>query len=401
MHLAATIRRSAGARGSVAAVLLLVLAGCGGGTESSSGEAPIKIGAIFDLTGPTSDVGTLYSEGIRDHVAWRNENGGTDGRPIELLFQDYGYKVDQAEQLYSQFVHEGVVAFMGWGTGDTEALRGRIAEDRIPFMSASYSHVLGEPSESPYNFLAGTSYTDQLHIVLDWIVEQEEGEAPAVVAVMHNASPFGLSPIEQGGREYAQSLGIELLASEMARGSTDYTAELTRIVESGVRWVVFQNTSAPAALAVKNARDLGADLRFACLNWCTNEVFVELAGEAAEGVVGSVIYAPPGDDVVGLEAAESFLAARGSSLADKGLLYGQGWWTMALMLEGVRRAAEQGETSGEAIKDALETLRQFSTGGVTAPVTFTPTDHRGVKGMRIFQVQEGHWRPLTGLRSVE
>ena len=94
-------------------------------------------GAIFDLTGPTSDVGTTYTEGIRYYDDWLNENGGVDGQPVELLFQDYGYRVDQAEQLYSQFVQEGAVAFMGWGTGDTEALRGRVAQDQVPFMSAS------------------------------------------------------------------------------------------------------------------------------------------------------------------------------------------------------------------------------------------------------------------------
>ena len=182
---------------SLLAVLLLSLPGCGGsGGEEASGPAAIKIGAIFDLTGPTSDVGTTYSQGLRDYVEWINGQGGIAGRPVDLLYQDYGYKVDQAEQLYSQFVQEGVVAFMGWGTGDTEALRGRIADDRMPFMSASYSHVLGNPQEAPYNFLPGTTYSDQLFIMLDWIVEQEGGQAPAKVAVMHAANPFGLSPIE-------------------------------------------------------------------------------------------------------------------------------------------------------------------------------------------------------------
>ncbi|HVS14309.1 MAG TPA: ABC transporter substrate-binding protein [Thermoanaerobaculia bacterium] len=379
-----------------ALALALALAACGGG-DAPDGPEPIKVGAVFDLTGPTSDVGTTYAEGIRGYVAWLNQNGGVAGRPIELLYQDYAYKVDQAEQLYSQFIGQGVVAFQGWGTGDTEALRGRIANDRIPFMSASLSHVLGDPAEAPYNFLSGTSYSHQIMIVLDWLVETGR---TGPVALMHNASPFGLSPFQQGGQAYARSKGLELSAHEMPRGATDYSAELTRIAQSGAKTVIFQNTSGPVAVALKNARALGLDLTFVCLNWCTNEVLVELAGPAAEGMVGSVIFAPPGEGVVGLADADAYLETQGSSIEEKGLLYGQGWWVMAFMTEGIRRAAAGGEVTGESIKAALETLDGFETGGVTAPVTYTPTDHRGIKGMRLFQVEGGTWAPLTGIRTA-
>ena len=152
-----------------------------------------------------------------------------------------------------------------------------------PFISASFSHVLGNPEEAPYNFLVGTTYSDQLAIMLDWIVEQENGEAPATVAVMHLAAPAGTSPIVQGGREYAAALGIDLVGHEMAGGSTDFSAELLRISESGARWVIFQHTSGAASLALRNAKNLGLDLNFACLNYCANEILIDLAEDAAEG----------------------------------------------------------------------------------------------------------------------
>ena len=152
----------------VAVVLAaLVLAACGGGGGTgSTGNAPIKVGAVFDLTGATADVGTPYADGVKGFVAWKNANGGINGHQIELSSADYAYKVDQAEQLYTQYVQEGVVAFQGWGTGDTEALRTKIAADKIPLMSASYSAALLDMSQAPYNFLVGTSYSDQAIIAL-------------------------------------------------------------------------------------------------------------------------------------------------------------------------------------------------------------------------------------------
>ena len=381
-------------------LLAAALGACGDGGEDRS----IKIGAIFDLTGPTSDVGASYAEGVRGYVKWLNASGGIEGAPVDLVFQDYAYQVPQAEQLYSQFVSEGVVAFMGWGTGDTEALRARIADDRIPFTSASYSHVLGDPEEAPYNFLVGTSYSDQFIIVLDWIREDVAARgvrAPPRVALMHHASPFGLAPWNQGGRQYANDHGIDAKSYEMPRGATDFTAELTRLRQDGAEYVVFQNTSGPVAITLRNARSLGLDATFICLNWCSNEVLTDLAGTAAEGVVGSMPFAPLSEDVEGIQEIRSYLTDQGASIEDLELMYAQGWWTTAVMVEGIRSVTAAGqELTGENIKGALEQLRDFKTGGVTVPIVFSAEDHWGSDGMRLFRVREGVWVPMTDFRTA-
>ena len=375
----------------------LALAACGGSGERAENE--ILVAAIFDLTGPTADVGLDYADAVRGHVEWLNGRGGIEGRPIRLIYQDYGYQVDRAEQLYTQFVQEGALIFMGWGTGDTEALRLRITEDRIPFASASLSHVLGDGHESPYNFLVATSYSDQFRIVLRWIAEDHRangGAGNAQVAFMHNASPFGLSPWVQGGEAYAQEIGVDVNAYEMPRGATDYTAEFSRIGQSGATYVVFQNTSAPAAVALRNARGLGLDATFVCLNWCANALLWRLAEEAAEGVVGAIPWAPLTDDVPGVREIRDYLESRGEDYSEKTNAYTQGWWTMGVFVEGIRRVLEAGqELTGENIKHALETVEGFDSGGAGPPLTFTPSDHRGSKGLRLFRAENGVWAPMT------
>ena len=374
---------------------------CGGGDDGGESDE-IKIGAIFDLTGPTADVGTDYAEGIRAYVDWINAQGGVEGQSIDLIFQDYGYQVSRAEQLYSQFVQEGVVAFMGWGTGDTEALQRRIVEDELPFTSASLSHRLGNGADAPYNFLVATTYSDQFFIVLDWIKEDFEAKGGAgspTVALMHNASPFGLSPWEQGGEAYAARIGVEARAFEMPRGATDFTAELTQIRQAGAEYVVFQNTSGPAALAIRNARSLGLDVTFVCLNWCSNRLLISLAPNASQGVVGSMPFAPVTADVDGTREIRAALESQGASVREKSNALTQGWWTMAVLVEGIRRVIRSGQdVTGANIKAALEGLTEWETGGVTVPITFTPDDHRGAKGVRLFRVEDGDWQVLTDFR---
>ena len=378
-----------------AALLLFLATACGGDGGGDGGPETIRVGAIFDLTGPTADVGTDYADGMRSYVDWVNTQGGIEGRPIELMYQDYAYQVPRAEQLYRQFVTGGAVVFMGWGTGDTEALSRYIAEDEVPFSSASLSHILGDPAEAPYNFLVATSYTDQFRVALDWIASNHGAGTP-VVALMHNASPFGLSPSRYGGVEFAEALGIDLTLYEMPRGAVDFTAEFSRIRQSGAQYVVFQNTSGPAAVALQNAHTLGLDATFICLNWCANAQLVRIAGDAAEGVMGTIPYAPLGVDVPGTRIIREYLDAKGESIEGRTNAFTQAWWTFAVFAEAMRQVLAGGdELTGANIKAALETFTDFDMQGVTVPLTFTPDDHLGAKGLRIFRVEGGEWVPMT------
>ncbi|GAB4503114.1 MAG: ABC transporter substrate-binding protein [Anaerolineales bacterium] len=415
----------------VLAVASLVLTACGGGQTPSapppaeqpqateapaSTEAPqateapaqpkepIKVGAIFDLTGPTADVGTPYSEGVKGYVEWLNANGGVEGHPIELVSADYAYKVDMAEQLYTQYVSEGVVAFMGWGTGDTEALRTKIAEDKIPFMSASYSAALLDMTAAPYNFLIGTSYSDQAIIAIRWAMDDWAAKGNAgkpKVALIHHDSPFGTSPVEDA-KAFAEANGVEFTSLPMPKGVTDYVAELAQMTTFGANYVIVHTVSSPAAVLLKDAKSQGFDAQFILLNWCADEILINLAGDAAEGVVGAIPFTPPTSPVPGHKDADEFLKSQGSSLEEKGLHYAQGWWTMAVMTEGIRRVIQEGkDVNGENIRAALETISNFDTGGETSPINFTPTSHKGNNSLRLFTVENGKWVNPTDFISAE
>jgi len=122
------------------ALLVLCLA------ASAQAQQEIKVGGIFDLTGITSDVGKPYAQGVRDAVAWTNENGGINGKKIRLIDVDTGYKIPEAVATYKRMAgDEKVIMINGWATGDTEALKGQVAQDKIPYVSASFSAISQTP----------------------------------------------------------------------------------------------------------------------------------------------------------------------------------------------------------------------------------------------------------------
>jgi branched-chain amino acid transport system substrate-binding protein len=385
----------------VLAASALVLAACGGngngddtGAAGDNGDGaegdPVIVGGIFDLSGATGDVGTPYAEAVRDYVDWRNDTqDGVGGRPLELEWQDYAYDVATAEQLYSQFTSAGAVAIQGWGTGDTEALRSLVTNDEVPFMSASWSEELVDPEETPYNFVVGPTYSDQMRVALKWIDEDSGGGAE--VAVFHHDSPFGLSPVGDG-QEYLEEEGLDLgyEAYAMAGGATDYVGDLSRAQSQGAEYIVIQNVSSPAAQLARDIESQGLDIQVVCLNWCASELFIELAGDSAEGMVGVHPFAPAEGEAEGLQTIADHLEGQGGSIEDKDIFYVQGWYTMHAMAEGIAAAVEAGdEVDGPAIATALQDLDPIETGGVSEPIDFSADSHRGMVGSNIYQVEDG------------
>ena len=380
-----------------ALVLALGAAACGGDDDEGAaggdgGQATVKVGGIFDLSGATADVGTPYADGVKGFVEYHNQQGS--GPNIELISEDYKYDVAVAERLYSRLKGEGVVAVQGWGTGDTEALRGRITADQVPFMSGSYAETLVNPEETPFNFVVGTTYSDQMRVALDWIAEDAGGQAE--VAAFHHDSPFGEAPLE-AGEQKAGELGLGFESYAMPADATDFVPQLQRARGQGAQYVVIQNVSSPAAQLAKNIQSQGLDMQIVCLNWCGDELFIDLAGAAADGAVAAMPFGPATVEVKGLEQPRQFLEGAGGTLEEQGVHYVQGWYTMALMAEGIKRAAEAGEIDGETLKQALEELPPFETGELSAPIDFTADSHAGMPGAKLYRVEEGEWAELTDL----
>jgi branched-chain amino acid transport system substrate-binding protein len=312
-----------------------------------------------------------------------------------LIDEDYGYNIERARELYTRLVEEEeILVIMGWGTGDTEALRPLIAADEIPFMSASYSEELTVIEAAPYNFLIGVTYSDQMRIALRYILDNwTDTTRPPRVAFIYNDTPFGLSPI-QDGRDYAAAHGIEVVDEQIiSLSAIDVTDELQAMAATNPDYAIVQETTAAASVIVLTAQEMNLPTPFILLNWAADEKLIRLCGEAAEGVLGTVSFSLISEDAPGLAEIRAFNQAQGVDPATRNIRYVQGWVTMQVMAEGIRRASD--DLTGEGIREGLESLTNFETGGITAPITFRPTSHKGATALRIYQVQEGEWMPIT------
>src|SRR6185436_5229683 len=95
----------------------------------------IKVGHLMDLTGATSSEGKITGPGRNDAMAYINKTGGINGKKLAVDSFDYSYQAPRAIAQYKKWKQEGYIAIQGYGTADTEALVGFLADDKMPYYS--------------------------------------------------------------------------------------------------------------------------------------------------------------------------------------------------------------------------------------------------------------------------
>ncbi len=349
----------------------------------------VKVGGIFDLTGITSDVGKPYAQGVRDYVALTNSKGGINGKEIKLIDVDYAYKIPEAVSAYKRMKEEQVVLINGWGTGDTLALKNFINEDKVPYFSGSFAGDLTDPAKTPYNFFVGPSYSDQLRAWMSWVKEdwKDKTRAPKV-ALFYGDNAYGKAPMP-AGRAFAKENGIEVVDEEILPGNfQDATSQLLNMKQKGADYAYVNVTTTGVSLVLKGAKALGLTTKFGSNPYGFSEQLPLVAKETAEGVTGVMPHVPYGTPVPGMKALEDFHKAKHPADTHDAM-YVRGWASATVWVEALKRADKAGKLTGEGVKAALETFKDFDMGGLTSPVTWTGADHRPSTTTAVFMIKDG------------
>ncbi|BCS89641.1 ABC transporter substrate-binding protein [Pseudodesulfovibrio sediminis] len=373
----------------------LMLFGCGGEEQKpaetktdSHSEAkdasPILVGGLVDMSGPTSSVGVPYAAGLKAGVKYVNDNGGIDGRPIEFDLQDTAYNVQTGLSLYKKMVNEKVVCIQGYGSAVTEALTRSLAKDKIPDLSASYSAHLTDPAKAPYNFFIAADYSTQARAAIKYFRDTwTETRAPKI-AFIYPDHPYGLAPIK-GAKAYAEELGFELVGdANVSLKAIDATTELLPLKDAAPDFCWIGGTTPSTSVILKSAKNIGMDTVFFTNIWGSDENLYKLAGDDANGAYSNQAAAVYGDDVPGMKAIMEI-----TNNEPQMTHFTRGFVSILVMAEGLKRAGANGPITGEAVKTALETLRDFDPMGLAPLISYFPDDHRPNMAVFLYTIKDG------------
>jgi branched-chain amino acid transport system substrate-binding protein len=371
---------------------------------AGAAQAQVSIGHLADYTGATSDVGVPFGQGAADAWAWINQKGGVNGAKVNVDTVDYGYQVPRAVTQYKKWVGDKVVAIMGWGTADTEALTGFVADDKIPFISGSYAAALTDPSgksnkakPAPYNFFYGPSYSDALRAMLQWSAQdwkaKGKGGAPKYVHMGAN-HPYPNAP-KEAGEAIAKELGFEVLpAVQFALTPGDYTAQCLTLKNSGANYAYLGNTAGSNISVLKACKTVGADVQFLGNVWGMDENAAKAAGNAADGVVfplrTAVTWSGDAPGMAMVREISKQSDAAGTTY--RPVHYIAGICSALYLKEAMDWAAKNGGLNGPNVKKGFYQKQGWvpaGMDGVCVPSTWTDTDHRSNLTVNLYRMKVG------------
>jgi branched-chain amino acid transport system substrate-binding protein len=338
--------------------------------------SPIKIGAIFSVTGPASYLGSPEARTAQMLVDKINASGGINGRKLEIVIKDSAGTPEKAVSFAKQLIEEEkVLAIIGPSTsGETMQIKDLCESSKMLLVSCAAAETIVNPVGK---YVFKTPQKDSQAV--QWIYRTMKDQKITKIAVLSSTDGFGSAGKKQL-EDLAKPEGMEVLISETySPQETDLSAQLTKIKSTpGVQAVVNWSVVPAQSIVCKNMKQLGLNMPLFQSHGFGNRKYVEQAGAAAEGTLfpaGRLLIV---DELPDSHPQKKLLAAY---KADYERLYkedvstfgGHGYDALMIVVEGLKRA---GAPDREKVRDAIENLKGYP--GTAGLFNYSAADHTGL-----------------------
>ena len=337
---------------------------------------PIKIGAIFSVTGPASFLGAPEEKTAKMLVEKLNKEGGLLGRPVELIIKDSAGSPEKAVSFAKQLIEEEkVLAIIGPSTsGETMQIKNLCEENKMILVSCAAAEVIVNPVAK---YVFKTPQKDSQAVT--WIFNTMKEKGISKVAMLSSNDGFGSAGKKQV-EGMAAAAGIEILCNEVYdKQATDLTDILTKVKgTAGVQAVINWSIVPAQSIVAKNMKQLGLNIPLFQSHGFGNPKYAAAAGEAAEGTLFPAGRLLVVDELADSNPQKKVLAAYKKDYEalykeDVSTFGGHGYDAVLIVTEAIKKA---NSTDRDKVRDAIEGLKGFV--GTAGVFNMTPQDHTGL-----------------------
>ena len=353
---------------------------------------PIKIGCLFDLSGPAGHIGTPSKYVAEMAVDRINKEGGVNGSQIVLVYgdseSDAGKAALQAKRLIEK---EKVVALIGpTRTESAMAILNIVQKAGIPTVAC----VGGTPPVDPVRKWVFKSPQKTVTAV-EKIYQYLQKQGIKKIAVITATDKFG----EEGEKSLvrlADKYGISIVAAEKFDvKDSDMTVQLTKMKNTGAQALICWTIGPPGSIVAKNVKQLDFKIPLIQCHGLPDPKYLELAGAAANGTMMPSTKLMVPDQLADNDPQKKLILEfvnEYENVKKYGKVSthsGYAWDAIMLVVNGMRKA---GSTDPEKIRTAIENTKDFVS--ISGIYNMSPEDHcgLGVDSMVMIEVKDGKWK---------
>jgi branched-chain amino acid transport system substrate-binding protein len=259
-----------------AAIICLLLSGTALAAE------PIKIGAVFAVTGKASWLGEPERNTVKMIEEEVNAAGGINGTPIEVIVEDtVGLPPNTINAVKKLITKDEVIAIIGPSrSGTTMAVKPIMEEYEVPLISCAAAADIVNPTAK---WVFKTPQRDSDCVIR--IYEHMLSKGMTKAAIITGTTGFGAAGRAQL-KKIAGEMGIEIVADETyGPGDQSMEAQLNKIKGTDAQAVINWSIVPAQVIVPKNMHQLGMDIQLYQSHGFGNPKYGESCGEAGEGII--------------------------------------------------------------------------------------------------------------------
>lgn len=369
-------------------IVLLVVMGLLVTACKPKGPETIKIGLNAELTGGVPVVGASCKNGAELAVEEVNNAGGLEvgGKKykIELLIEDNEDKAESAAAAAQKLNAAGVLLMIGPNASRNAIPAAEVAEaNKMPMISPWSTNpktTIDAATGQPKKYVMRACFIDDFQgvVAAKFAMTELGSKKPAVLYDVASEYNKGIAEIFKRTME---ENGIQVVAFETyTTGDKDFSAQLTKIIQSGADSLFLPNYYTEVPLQVQQAHKLGfKGVIFGSDSWGATEL-IDLCGADCEGYFFTTHYAAD----IATPKAQAFIKAYeakyGKTPDDVAALT---YDAFGLAFQAIQAA---GKIDREAVNQALHSVSRYE--GVTGVLQFKGTGDP-VKSAVVLQIKGG------------
>ncbi len=334
----------------------LVATGSSGWAQS---RGPIKIGAFGPISGNAAAQGASVRESVEMAANLKNAAGGLLGRPIEMVIGDDAGKPEEAAVVARRFAtRDQVVLAIGSVSSPASLAAAQVfREEEVPQIVVSGTAQRITTQGNEWVFRSAVPDRKLVSDLADFINEKmPKLKRFGFLYVNDDFGKGGFDAFGEAGKKHGMSITTE---ERYSRGDLDFTGQLTRLRASNPDALVEWSRYTEGALIHRQIRQMGWDIPRFGSDGIGAPAFLELAKEAANGVIYPTPFSPA--TASKLPAAQDFIAlVRKTYNKPPDFVHAQAFDAFNIAIAAIERAKSVDRT---AVRNAL---RQ--------------TDHQSVRG---------------------